>query len=156
LAGDRGQFEDALQSFQTAIRADPKYVDPYLSVSAIQAVEKQWPQLAETTGALLRLDPYDYPQAYYMNAVANYNLRNIDAAEKSVREAERLDTHGRFPRSWQLLGVILANRRAFPEAADQMRGYLKFAPQATDAGAVRAQLSQLEALSGGAAPTPPQ
>ena len=157
LATDRGQFDDALGSFQTAIRADPKFVDPYLSVSAIQAIEKLWPQLAETTGALLRLDPYDYPQAYYMNALANYNLRNIDAAEKSAREAERLDTQGRFPRSWQLLGVILANRRAFPEAADQMRGYLKFAPQAPDAGAVRAQLSQLETLSGGAAAqTPPR
>ena len=156
LASDRAQFEDALQFFQTAIRADPKFVDPYLSVSAIQAVEKQWPQLAETTGVLLRLDPYDYPQAYYMNALANYNLRNIDAAEKSAREAERLDTQGRFPRSWKLLGIILASRSAFPEAADQMRGYLKFAPQAPDAGAVRAQLSQLEALSGAAAQTPPR
>ena len=91
-----------------------------------------------------------------MNALANYNLRNIDAAEKSAREAERLDTQGRFPRSWKLLGIILASRSAFPEAADQMRGYLKFAPQAPDAGAVRAQLSQLEALSGAAAQTPPR
>jgi len=60
-------------------------VGPYLSASAIQSVKKQWPQLAETTGALLRLDPFDYPQAYYMNALANYNLGNIDAAEKSAR-----------------------------------------------------------------------
>jgi tetratricopeptide (TPR) repeat protein len=155
LATDRGQFDDGLRSFQTAIQADPKYVDPYLSVSAIQTVEKQWPQLAETTGALLRLNPYDYPQAYYMNALANYNLRNIEAAEKSAREAERLDAQARFPRSRQLLGVILANRRAFPEAADQMRQYLKFAPQAPDAAAVREQLSRVEALSVAAANAPP-
>jgi tetratricopeptide (TPR) repeat protein len=156
LASGLGQFEDALRSFQTAIQADPKYVEPYLSVAAVQAVRKQWPQLAETSGALLRLDPYDYPQAYYMSALANYNLRNLDAAEKSAREAERLDALGHFPLSWQLLGVILANRRAFPEAAEQMRAYLKFAPQASDAAAVRAQLSQLEALSGGGAQTAPR
>jgi tetratricopeptide (TPR) repeat protein len=155
LATDRGQFDAGLQSFQAAIRADPKYVQPYVSVSAIQAVEKQWPQLAETTGALLRLAPYGYPQAYYLNALANYNLRNADAAEKSAREAKRLDAQGRFPRSWQLLGVILVNRRAFPEAAEQMRQYLSFAPQAPDAAAVRAELSQLEALSA-SAQTPPK
>jgi tetratricopeptide (TPR) repeat protein len=157
LATNGARFDEGLRSFQTAIRADPKYVEPYLSVSAIQAVEKQWPQLAETSATLLRLDPYDFPQAYYLNALANYNLRNIDAAEKSAREAERLDTQGRFPRIRQLLGALLANRRAFPEAAEQMREYLKFAPQAPDAGAVRAQLSQLETLSGGAAAqTPPR
>jgi regulator of sirC expression with transglutaminase-like and TPR domain len=137
------------------MRADPKYVDPYLSVSAIQTVKKQWPQLAASTRALLDLDPYDYPQAYYMNALANYNIRNIDAAEISAREAERLDTHGLFPRVWKLLGDILASRHAFTEAAEQMRGYLRFAPQAPDAGAVRAQLSQFEALSA-ASPTPPR
>ena len=155
LEAGRGQFEDALRSFQMAMRADPKDVDPYLSVSAIQTVKRQWPQLAASTRALLDLDPYNYPQAYYMNALANYNLRNIDAAEKSAREAERLDTRGLFPRVWKLLGDILASRRAFTEAAEQMRGYLKFAPQAPDAGAVRAQLSQFEALSA-ASPTPPR
>jgi tetratricopeptide (TPR) repeat protein len=157
LASGRGQLDDALQSCQTAIRADPSYVDPYLSVAAIQAIRKQWPQLAETSGALLRLDPAGYPQAYYMNALANYNLGNIGAAEKSAREAEKVDTLGQFPMSWQLLGVILAKRREFPEAAEQMRGYLKFAPQAPDAAAVRAQLSQLETLSGAApAQAPPR
>jgi tetratricopeptide (TPR) repeat protein len=155
LEAGRGQFDDALRSFQSALRADPKYVDPYLSVSAIQTVKKQWPLLAESTRALLDLDPYDYPQAYYMNALANYNLRNVDAAEKSAREAERLDTQGLFPRVWRLLGDILASRHAFTEAAEQMRGYLRFAPQAPDAGAVRAQLSQFEALSA-ASPTPPR
>ena len=153
LAVGGGQFDDGFRSFQTAIQADPKYVEPYLNVAALQAIAKQWPKLAETSGALLRLDPYDYPQAYYMNALANYNLRNTGAAEKNARDAERLDPQGRFPRSWLLLGAILANRGAFPEAAEQMRQYLKFAPQAQDAGAVRAQLSQFEALS--TAPAPP-
>jgi tetratricopeptide (TPR) repeat protein len=156
LAADHGQLDEGLRLFRKAIQADPKYADPYLRVSAILTVEKQWPQLAETTGALLRLAPYDYPQAYYMNAVANYNLRNFDAAEKSAREAERLDAQGRLPRIWQFLGTILANRGAFPEAAEQMRQYLKLAPQAPDAGAVRERLSRLEALSAAAGKMPSQ
>ena len=156
LATNRGDLDDALRSFQTAIQADPKYVGPYLSASAIQSVKKQWPQLAETTGALLRLDPFDYPQAYYMNALANYNLGNIDGAEKSAREAERLDAQGRLPLSRLVLGAILADRGAFPEAGEQFRQYLKFAPQAPEAGAVRERLSRLEALSVAAAKMPSQ
>jgi len=144
------RFEDAHRSFDSAIQADPKYLEPYLGLSALEAVQEQWPQLAETTSQALRLDPYDYPQAYFLNAMANYNIRNMDAAEKSAREAEKLDSQGRFPKSWQLLGMILADRREFTEAAEQMRGYLKFAPQASDADAVRARLAQIEALSGNA------
>ena len=148
LTSGRGQLDDALHFFQTAIQADPKDVEPYLSVAAIQSVEKQWPQLAATTAALLRLNPYDYPQAHYLSALAGYYLKNLDAAEKSVREAERLDVQGRFPKSWQLLGAILASRGAYPEAAEQLRQYLKLAPQAPDAAAARAKVEQLEAKSG--------
>jgi tetratricopeptide (TPR) repeat protein len=148
LASGRGQLDDALRSFQTAIQADPKYVEPYLSVAAIESVKKQWPQLAEATTELLRLDSYDYPQAYYLNALAAYYLKDLAAAEKSAREAERLDAQGRFPKTWQLLGAILANRGAYPEAAEQLRQYLKLAPQAPDAAAARAKLAQLEARSG--------
>jgi tetratricopeptide (TPR) repeat protein len=148
LASDRGQFDDGLHSFQTAIHSDPEYVEPYLSVAVIQCVEQQWPQVAETTSELLRLDPYDYPQAYYMNALASYALKNIDNAEKSAREAERLDTQGRFPKVRRLLGVILGERRAFSEAAEQLRQYLQLAPQATDAATARTALTRLDALSG--------
>jgi tetratricopeptide (TPR) repeat protein len=154
LAANRGDLDDGLRSYQKAIEADPKYVGPYLSVAAIEVVKKQFPQLLETTGELIRLDPYDYPQAYYMNALAYWDLVNDDAAEKSARQAEKLDTEGRFPRIRRLLATILTGRRAFPEAAEELRLYLKFAPQAADAGAVRTELARLETLSATAAKAP--
>jgi hypothetical protein len=79
---------------------------------------------------------------------------NNDAAERSAREAEKLDSQGRLPIIRRLLGAILAGRRAFPEAVEQLREYLKFAPQAPDAGAVRAELARLETLSATAAKAP--
>jgi Flp pilus assembly protein TadD len=141
---ERQRFEEARQLFATAMRVDPKYLDPYLQLAALQAVSGQWPEVVATTGAALHLDPHDYPQAYYLNALANFNIRNTDAAEQSAREAERLDTRHLFPRSWLVLGRILEIRRQFVEAAAQMREYLRLAPRAPDAAAVRARLAEIE------------
>jgi hypothetical protein len=145
-AVNANRLEDARKDFETAIRADPKYLDPYLQLAALQAVAGQWPEVVATTGAALHLDPNDYPQAYYLNALANFNIRNTDAAETSAREAERLDPGRQFPRSWLVLGRILEVRRQFVEAAAQMREYLKLAPRAPDAAAVRARLAEIEKL----------
>jgi tetratricopeptide (TPR) repeat protein len=147
---DRRQLDDARRLFETAIQADPKYLAAYLQLAALQAIAGQWPELAATTGAALRLDARAYPQAYYLNALANFNLRNTDAAEKSAREAERLDTRRRFPGSWQVLARVLLQRRQFAEAAVQMREYLKINPRAPDAPAMRTQLAEIEKLSAAA------
>jgi Flp pilus assembly protein TadD len=140
----RQELDEARRLFETAMRADPKYLDPYLQLAALQAVSGQWPEVVATTGAALHLDPHDYPQAYYLNALANFNIRNTDAAEQSAREAERLDTRHLFPRSWLVLGRILEVRRQFAEAAAQMREYLRLAPRAPDAAAVRARVAEIE------------
>lgn len=149
------QPEEASRSFQAAIQADPRYLDPYLGLSALEAGDRQWRQLADTTGQALRLAPFDYPRAYYWNAVANYNLRDLDAAEKSAREAERLDTRQQFPETWRLLGTILADGRQFAEAAVQLREYLLLAPRAADADGVRARLAEAEKLSAAPAQVQP-
>jgi tetratricopeptide (TPR) repeat protein len=150
---DARQLDDACRLFETSIHADPKFLDPYLQLAALQAVAQQWPQLAATTGAALHLDARDYPQAYYLNALANFNIGNADAAEKSAWEAERLDPRRLFPGSWQVLGRVLALRREFAEALAQMREYLRLAPHAPDAPSVRARMAEIEKLSAaGAAP----
>jgi regulator of sirC expression with transglutaminase-like and TPR domain len=103
------------------------------------------------TERAVKLDPFDYPQEFFLNSVANYNLRNMDAAEKSALETERLDTEHHYPQASHLLGVILAQRQDYSGAAGEMRNYLKFAPGAQDAVTVRGQLDQLEKLSAQAA-----
>jgi tetratricopeptide (TPR) repeat protein len=145
---------EARQSFAAAIQADPKYIDPYLRLSVLQAAERQWQQLAETSGQALRLDPARHPQAYFLNALANFNLGDLDTAEKNAREAERIDTRRQFPRAWRLLAAILTARREYGEAAGQLREYLKLAPLAADADLVRTELAKLEKLAGGSGHRP--
>jgi tetratricopeptide (TPR) repeat protein len=141
------QKEKARGSFEAAIKADPVFIAPYLALALVQADAKEWSDLLQTTNRTLQLDPLAYPQAHYLNAVANFNLRNVEAAEKSAREAEKLDEHGRFPGIRRLLAQILVNRREYEQAADQMRSFLEFAPNSPMAGEVRAQLADIERSS---------
>jgi len=152
LQAAKGQVDTAHQSFDAAVQADPKYLNPYLELSRLALGAKNWRELAEVTGRAVKLDPFDYPQEFFFNSVANYNLHDMDTAEKSAREAEKLDTQHHYPQASHLLGVILAQRQDYTGAAGEMRNYLMFAPGAADAGTVRAQLEQLEKLSAPNAP----
>ena len=147
----QGQFDAARESFDHAIQSDSGYVPPYIEISKLELRAQKWQELADITDKAVRLDPFGFPQEFFFNAVANYNLHRVDAAEQSARRAEKLDTRHQIPQVSHLLGTILADRHEFAGAAAEMRDYLKFAPQATDAAAVRSQLDELEKAAAGAA-----
>ena len=141
------QTDQARNSYAKALEADAKFINPYLALALISAKEKKWQEVVDTTDRAIKLNPFDFPQAYFYNSVANFNLGNAEAAEKSAREVLKLDTAHRFPKVEHLLGIILADRREYGAAAEQMRNYLKFAPGAQDAATVRTQLTELEKLA---------
>jgi len=144
VQAQQGQADAARKSFDESIRADSKFVPPYIQISMMELQAQHWQELADVTDKAMRLDPIGYPQAFFMNAVANYNLHHADAAEQSAVRAQKLDTHHQLPQISHLLGVIKADRHDYAGAAAQMRDYLQFAPQATDAAAVRNQIETLE------------
>jgi tetratricopeptide (TPR) repeat protein len=145
------QVDESRKSYAAAIEADKKYINPYLALSLIAARESNWPDVADTTLQVVKLDPVDYPHAWFLNSVANYNLKNFDEAEKSAREAQKLDTQHKNPKIEQVLGLALIEKRDYPGAAEQLRSYLQFAPTATDAAQVRNQLAELDKVNGGSA-----
>ena len=138
--------EAARNSFGQAIAADPKLVTPYVQLAILDGKEGKWKETADNTNKAIRLDPVDFPIAFYFDAIANYNLRNYAAAEKSARQLQRLDTQHHFPMAERVLASVLAERKDYPGAAQQMRDYLKFAGTAKDADEVRGQLQQIEKL----------
>jgi tetratricopeptide (TPR) repeat protein len=148
----QGQFEPARKSFDQAIGADAKFVPPYIQIAMLEFQTQHWQEVADTTDKAMRLDPFTFPQAFFFNAVANYNLRHFDVAEQSALRAQKLDPRHQMPQVSHLLGVILADRHDFTGAAAHMRDYLKFAPQARDADAVRSQIESFEKQSASAAP----
>jgi len=143
---DKQNIVEARASFNQAIAADPKLVTPYVDLAILDAHDGKWKEVAESTGKAIRLDPVDFPVAFYFDALANYNLQNFEAAEKSARQLQKLDTQHRYPLADRILASVLADRKDYPGAAQQMRNYLKFAGTNKDADEVRGQLAQIEKL----------
>lgn len=140
--------DEARKAFEQAVGADSKFLGPHLSLLQMAVAQRDWGLIAERSDSVLKLNPFNYPQVWFFNSVANYNLKKLDVAEKSAREALKLDAEHRNPRIMNLLGVILSDKGDYPGALEQMKGYLSFAPNAPDIEAVKKQVAELERLSG--------
>jgi tetratricopeptide (TPR) repeat protein len=136
--------DEARQAYEKAIEADRKFVNPYMPLAQLAAGENKWQDVADISARLLKLNPIEYPMAYFFHSVASYNMQKFDAAEKSAREAVKLDTQHRIPKAQHLLGVLLAMRDDYSGAVENIRGYLQFAPGALDADQARQQLADFE------------
>jgi tetratricopeptide (TPR) repeat protein len=139
-----GDREGARRQFEHALEIDGRFVKPYLQLAVLSAQDGNWEKLAETTSIILRLDPYNYPGIYYFDAAAQFNLRHLDNAEKSAREALKLDKANYYPSANHILGLILAVKGEFGDAAGYLKTYLRLAPSAADAAQVRNRLVEIE------------
>jgi tetratricopeptide (TPR) repeat protein len=139
----RGTLDQARDAYAQSIAADSRYVNPYQRLYLIAFREGKWQEAADTSDRVLRMNPFDFPDAYYFNAVANLRLNRLDAAEKSAREAVKLDTAHQDARSYYALGYILARRRNYPEAAENWKTYLAMVPPGKLSDQVRQQLGEM-------------
>jgi tetratricopeptide (TPR) repeat protein len=136
--------EGARKSYSQALAADAKFVSPYQQLAMMAAREQKWQEVIDDTDRLLRLNPVDFPQAWLFNSLGNYYLKNMDAAEKSAREGISHDAGHHYATMNHVLGVILAQKQDYAGAAQQLRDYIQFAPNAGDIPQVKQQLSEVE------------
>ncbi len=106
--------------------------------------DQNWNEVADKTDKLLHLDPFEFPAAYYFNALAHLQLKEFDAAEKSATQAVDADRKQVNPKTHYLLGAIMIEKRNWPAAAENFRAYLKAAPNATDKADVEKTLAQID------------
>ncbi len=162
------QTEAARTAYRQATTIDSKFLPPYLSLASMAYEEKDWPLLLTLTDHILErdplnhadaaeyvvdLDPFTCSEAYFYNAIANYKLNNIDAAEKSGLKAEHVDLLTHFPQLHLLMSEIFARKNDLASAISEAQTYLELAPHAKNAEQVREQLAKLEKLSGSASAT---
>ncbi len=145
---EKQAIEPARAALKKAMESDPKLVAPHMELGLLAAKDANWDESAKYLDKAVELDPVDFPQAWYADAVANYNLKKYDAAEKSARAAVKLDPRRANPRSFYLLGLVLAEKNNFADAAAELTTYIKLAPNAPDLAQAKVQLGEYEKRSG--------
>jgi tetratricopeptide (TPR) repeat protein len=162
--------EAARNAFTRATTINSKYLPAYLSLASIAFHSQNWTEVLEFTGHILEVDPvnhtnitgyvvdlepWNFADAYFFNAAANYSLGKFADAEKSALKAEHVDLRTQFPQLHLLLSKIYILKKDYPNAISQLQIYLQMAPSATDADELREQLAQLEKLNDSGTPSKP-
>jgi len=145
--------EDAKKSLNKALEADSRFLPAYQQLAEIATKNKQWKELVDITDQMLRLNPVNFPQYWFLNAAANFYLQNLEAAQKSATRGVDIDSEHHFPRLEYLLGLILAQNRDYRGALEHLRNYVHFAPKAPDIEMAQNQISKLEAQQAAAQDT---
>lgn len=138
----QGLKEKAGEAFEKSMVTDPQYIPPYMNLAFLQVQEQQWQAAVETAGRALEMDS-NIGFASFLQAIGNFNLNRIEAAEKGARDAEKTP-HENIPQLHALLAEILLQKEAYAEAAKHMRTYLEEAPQGQFAEQMKKSLAQLE------------
>jgi tetratricopeptide (TPR) repeat protein len=140
----QGRIDEAEKAYRRAVAADPRFVRPYRQLAALSYHEQDWPALLETTDLLLELDPLSYPDAHYYDAVAHFYQNDMEGAERSAREATRLDSDRRIPRARYVLAAILIEKKDYTGAAELLREYVQIAEPGPELEGAKGMLAQLE------------
>lgn len=144
--------EAARAGYEKAIESDPKFISPYLGIASLEAQQQKWDAVKAMTEKVLQMNRYDFPAAYFYGAVASYNLRDPEAAEKLCRGGIEIDQYHRIPKMSHLLGILLAEKQDYKGASENLQSYLKFAPRAGDVENVKKQLADFQGRIAQAAP----
>jgi len=134
-------------SYEAAQKADPSYPPPYIHLVQAAAQAHQWQDALLLSDRLIALEAARYPMAYYYNAVANYNLDHLPAAEESALKAESLDKAHGEPRVEILLGMIYTAKQNYSAAAQHYQTYLQIVPDGPLTEQVKSDLAKCEEMA---------
>ncbi len=140
----RNHLTQARDAYRQSAVADPGflYADDRLCLMDIR--ESRWEEAADVSTKVLRLDPYEFSNEYYFNAVSNLELNRLDAAERSARESAKLEGEQAEPRAAYLLGVILWRKGDLAGAAEQLKNFLDSSYSGAEKTHARAALAEIE------------
>ena len=140
-----GEKEKAGQAYAKAIASDSHYVPAYVGLASLQLRDAEYESARDTAGKALALDPQT-AAASLVQAAADLSLNQLDDAEKIARNAEQ-QPHQTIPQIHAMLAQIFVKKRDYPNAAAEMRAYLKEAPQGRFAADIKKSLDEIDKSS---------
>jgi tetratricopeptide (TPR) repeat protein len=130
LETDRGQILPAIERFQKALQASPRYTPARYDLARALIQTESWKEALDLTGPLAK----DYPRSYtaaYLHAVA---LENSQRADEAVEEARRaISLEPRSSDAYTLLGIAIAGRGENNEAVATLETAARLDPKSFDA-----------------------
>jgi tetratricopeptide (TPR) repeat protein len=151
-----GKTELARKSYLASAQADSRYLSPYDRLAYLSLQENKWEEGADYSKHVIELNSVEFPTSFWYNAVANYQLKRPEQAEKSLTELLKLDTQHRFPDAENMMAQIMLDKGKYPEAAAHLRAYLALVPNAKNADALKATLMKIDQASSQIKPPQPQ
>lgn len=136
--------DDARKAFEQALAADPGFLRPYFGLAGLAADAEDWKQMKEISDRAVALAAD--PRMLFYNAIASFNLKQFDDAERSLIRASSIDSQHQVPQIDLLLGDILIERHDYAGAAKHVRDFLAHAPDGPQAESAREELRRLEAV----------
>ena len=134
----------ARQAWEKAIAADSKYVPPYVNLGAAQLEEQDYEGALASIAKAVEVDPaITEGVAGYIQGFANFRLERLEAAEESLLQAEK-GPHRNTPQLHVVLADIYLRKQDSSSAAEQMRAYLKEAPQGHFAEDMQKRLEEID------------
>ena len=144
LYSTMGKGDESVKALARAIEIDPKPLPPYLGLARAQMDLKDWKAAAATTGSLIARDSrHVYVEAYFLSAMALYQMHDYENALARINDAIRLDKLRELPRAEYVLGVLLDAKGDYPGAALHLRNYVEQHPRANDVAQVNERIANL-------------
>jgi tetratricopeptide (TPR) repeat protein len=135
----QGKPAEAKDAYDHAVELDPKMVLCWVTLSRMDVLTKDWQGALKAVENARRLDTRKiYSEIYLHEAVAQYELGQLDAAEASARQLLKEDPNERKSRGEFVLGVILAAKHDDAGAKEHIAKYLTLNPAPRDLDQIKA------------------
>lgn len=148
----RNALSEALQHFQAAVEADPKFIEARMNVGLTTLGFRKYDTAKEQFAEIVKLQPKAY-DAYIGLGVALRGLKDFDGAEAQYNAAAKLDS--RRGEAYYNLAVLYKDFRAtkqepaasigtYNKAKDYFRQFIDKATSPEDAKEAKEQIALIE------------
>ena len=152
-------YQAASESYREFLDTDPdsplagamrEKIETWSTTAKLQAVDQdarlgKWPEVALGAAALLREKP-ELSGARFFQALANFNLGDLDTARSQAQAVVDAGGAADFPQTHYLLGLIHAEQGDLDAAIEEYETFLRRRPESPVAEEVRESLGDWRSL----------
>lgn len=148
---------DAWKAYKKAIEVDPKLLGAYVPLARMSIEVKDWQGAEQTASELIKRDTAGrYAEARLIQAIARYQLKNVDGAIASANDTIQMDAKlHKLPAAEYILALCLDGKNDHAGASEHLKNYLaELPPRAPNAEIIRDLIAKLDKSIADGTPSP--